>query len=168
MDIETLIANIAVVSIVIVPYFIFIYIGQKQYKDVGKRFQQEAQQQGLQIDEQERWNMNAMGIDFKQKKILLVVRRNENILAEVIPLDKIKESTVITCTHPVKTGKKVTPELDRIFLELTPFEGTDKILVSLFDSGYTFEQDYEMKHAEKWNTIINSTLAKPLTKGKAA
>lgn len=168
MDIESLIVNIAVVSIILVPYFVFIFTGHSQFNKVEKRFQQEVKKLGLHIDEYERWNMNVMGMDFNQKKILLVVRQNEQLLAEVISLQKIKESRVITYTHQVKRGNKVTPELDKIFLELTPFEGTDKILVSLFDSGYTFDQDFEMKHAEKWNTLVNSTLEKPLTTEKAA
>ncbi|PIX10605.1 MAG: hypothetical protein COZ75_00730 [Flavobacteriaceae bacterium CG_4_8_14_3_um_filter_34_10] len=168
MNIETLLVNIAVVSIILVPYIAFIYLGHTQFNEIEKKFQQEVKLLGLHIDEYERWNMNVMGIDFNQKKILLVVRQNEKLLAEVIPLKKIIKSSIVTCTHLVKTGNKETTELDKIFLELTPFEGTDKTMVSLFYSGYTFEQDYEMKHAEKWNTLINSILEKPKAKEKAA
>ncbi len=168
MDIETFFANLAVLSFVIVPYFAFIYIGHKQYNEVGKRFQQETKKHGLHIDEYERWNRNALGIDYKQQKLLLVVKRDEIMLAEVISLANIKECVVVPCTHPVKTGTKKTEELDKIFLELTPFEGTDRILVSLFDSEYTFEQDYEMKHAEKWNKLINSSLMAPAKRKRSA
>lgn len=168
MDIEMLIVNIAVLSLVIVPCFAIIYIGHKQYNKVGKQFQQEAKMHGLQIDEYDRWNQNAMGIDYKQQKILLVAKRDEQIVAEVFPLKNIKKSVLVPFTHSVKTANKPTTVLDKILLELTPFDGTDKIIINLFDSEYTFEQDYEMKHAEKWNKLINNVIVKPHVKQKAA
>lgn len=163
-----LIVNIAVLSLVIVPCAIILYIGHKQYNKVGKRFQQETKLHGLHIDEYDRWNQNAMGMDYKQQKILLVSNRNGQMYVGVIPLNNIKESVLTPCTHSVKTANKVTTVLDKIFLELTPFDGTDKIIINLFDSEYTFEQDYEMKHAEEWNKLINNAVVKPQVKQKAA
>ncbi len=163
-----LIVNIAVLSLVIVPCYIIVYIGHKQYNKIGKRFQEEVKIHSLQIDEYERWNRNALGIDFKQQKLLFVTIQNEALTVKMYPLENIKESKIIPYFHTVKTGGKVSQKMDKLFLELTPYDEIDKVLISLYDSNHTYEEEYEMKHAEKWNKLINNAVIKTQRKQKAA
>lgn len=168
MDIQSILVNLAVVSFILVPYFLLIHIGHNQHREVGKKFRHEAKKHGLNINEYDRWNNNALGMDFKQKKLLLVVRKDENIAVEIVPLNNIQSSTVKPFMHKAKGNDKSTEVLDKVYLELTPYDNSEKIMVCLFDAGYTFEQDFEIKHAEKWSKLINSLALAPVVKEKAA
>ncbi len=168
MDIQSILVNLAVVSFILVPYFLLIYLGQKQHREVGKIFRKEAKKLGLNIDEYDRWNNNALGIDFKQQKLLLAVRKDQDVVVETISLSNIKASTVKPVKHTAKGVDKPIEVLDKVYLELTPYDGTTPIMLCLFDAGYTFEQDYEIKHAEKWSKLINSRAMAPVVRNKAA
>lgn len=168
MDLQTIFINLAVVSVIIVPVMYLIHLGQKQHREVGKKFRQEAKKLGLNIDEFDRWNNVALGIDFKQQKLILAMRKEQEVVIETTPLNNIKSSTVKTVIHTSKGDGKPIEVLDKVYLELTPFDGTANILVCLFDTDYTFEQDYEIKHAEKWNKLINSRALEVVNRKKAA
>ncbi len=66
MDIAMFAVNVAVVSLVFVPYYLFIRLGQQEYRRINREFSGQVKQHNLRIDQMERWNLNALGIDFKQ------------------------------------------------------------------------------------------------------
>lgn len=160
--------NLAVVSIIFVPYFLLIYLGQHEYRKIINLFTKEAYINGLRIDVKDRWNLNAIGIDSTTQKLLFVQRRNEEFYVEVIHLASIAHCDISHHIKDIKLNGFKEPVLQRIELELVPLDGSDRITINLFDSGYTFDQDYEMKHAEKWRRIINSNISTNLSKRKVA
>lgn len=157
--------NLAVVSIVFVPYFLLIYIGQREYRKIDNLFKKEAKKNDLKIEVKDRWNLNAIGIDSRQQKLLFVQRRNEEFFVQLVNLSNIKESKIFQYSKSININGVNELVLQKIDLELVPFNSDEKTIISLFDSDLTFDQDFEMKHAEKWNRLINSTLSvNPITR----
>lgn len=164
MNIEMLAVHIAVISLIFVPCLILVYCGRVEYRKINDLFKKEARKNGLSIDVKDRWNLNAIGIDHRKQKLLFIQRRNDELFVELISLCSIKQSQIRHHSLNTKINGVEEILLQKIELELIPLDGTDVILVSLFDSDLTFDQDYEMKHAEKWNRIINSNLSlNPIT-----
>lgn len=159
MNIEMLAVNIAVISLIFVPYFILIYIGQLEYNKINKVFEEEANRRGLSIDTKDRWNLNAIGIDHKQQKLLFVQRRNEEFFVEVINLHSVRQCQISAHHHNSKINGVDELVLQKLDLELLALNSNDISIICLFNSELTFDQDYEMKHAENWNRIINSSLS---------
>lgn len=159
MDLKMIAVNIAVVSLVFIPYFLLIVIGQREYRKINKRFQQEVKKLNLKIDQKDRWNQNAIGIDSSQQKLVLVQRRQEEFFVQVVDLSSVKKCEIAQEIKQVQINEENQSVLEKIDLELLTSFGEGKITVNLFSSEYTFDQEFELKHAEKWKAIIDSVLS---------
>lgn len=162
------VTNLAVISLVFVPYFFILYMGHREDRKLLLLFRKEAKRNGLNIILKDRWNLNVIGIDQKQQKILFVQRRDEGYYIKVINLCSIKNCELFHDSKYFKINGGKELILQKIDLVLQPFNSDEKLVISLYDSDRTFEQDYELKHAEKWQRIINNNLSiNPITR-KAA
>lgn len=159
--------NVAVVSLIFVPYLFLIYLGQREYRKIDNIFKEEAIKLGLNIEVKDRWNQNAIGIDTKQRELLFVQKRNENYLVEHISLRSVAQCEIRHQVENLKNNGINEQVLQKVSLDFIHFDGS-AISVCLFDYEYTFEQDYEMKHAEQWKKTITDNLAPKLRKPLAA
>lgn len=159
MNLEMLVVNIAVVSIVFVPYLIFIIIGQKEARKLSSKFKEEAGRHNLKISERENWNQNILGLDVSKQKLLFVQRRNDEFLVELIDLSPVKLSRLAVDSKEAMVNEKKENVLQRIDLELINYNMQVKHMICLYDSELNFSQDFEMRRAEKWNKLINNCLS---------
>lgn len=151
--------NIAVVSLVFIPYFLLIMIRKKESRKIEKRYKQEVKNLNLEPDHKDRWNQNLIGIDSKEWKLIFVQRRQKEIFVQVIDLLSIKKCEISQRAKLIFANGVNGSVLENIDLELTPHYGGDKILVNIFSSENTFDQKHELVHAENWKKIIESSLS---------
>lgn len=162
------IVDLVVTGLVLIPYFLLIYIGKKQSLEIDKTFQHEIIKNKLNIDVSDRWNQNAIGIDYQKQKLLFVQRRNDFISIELLDLSTVTTTNIVPFYNRVKINKVIENQLDKLHLELTHSYGNTLSHLLLFDSDFTYGQFYEMKYAEKWNSIIYKAIRIVPTERKIA
>lgn len=150
--------NIAVVSFVFIPYMILVMLGNRDYKKIDQNFHEEVRKNNLKIDFRDRWNLNAIGLDSHQEKLLLVQRRDHDFFIDLLDLKNFKTSSLLIQRKMIKINGQEELLLQKIDLELLHLNGEEKVLLSFFDHDFHYDQDYEIKHAEKWRDLINSLL----------
>lgn len=159
MDIAMFAVNVAVVSLVFVPYYIFIRLGQQEYRKINKEFNVQKKRHNLKIDHMERWNLNAIGIDFTQQKLLFVQRRNEEIFAQVYDLSSIKMCQETSRHLSLRVDDVLQNILQTVDLELVHYNGEEKTVISLYNSDLTYNEDFELKHVQKWTELITRCIS---------
>lgn len=108
-----------------------------------------------------------MGLDKKSAKILFVQQKKSGILSEIIALKEVRASEVFKDVQTIKIDQRTEDILQKLELRLKLHNGSEQIL-GLYDCKESYAQDYELKHAEKWNAIINSLVAFRPTLNSAA
>ncbi len=168
MNLEIIAVNLAVVSIIFIPLFLLIYLGQSEYRKVDKQFKTEAKKFGLNITLKDRWNQNSIGIDIHQQKLLFVQKRNHECFVDLIDLNSITRCDFTQESDLIKINGEKEQVLQKIILELFNAQGVKKFSINLFDSENTIDQEYEVKHAEDWKQIINKNLTPSFNRSMVA
>lgn len=168
MNTELIIISLALVMLVLLPFFLFPYIQLRDNNKLQKRFNKEAENLDLNIELKESWNLKVIGIDSVQKRLLLVQRIDNRFLVKCIDLGIVNQShVVITHFEKIVEGKKETV-LEKVELEFSFIYGEEKKLVNLYDYDLNYTQDLEITHAENWNTNIKKLIiARPYLKRTA-
>lgn len=159
MKIDIMIVSVILVLLVILPFFLLPLIQMRGNKKLQKKFLEEALKLNLNIDLKESWNLNVIGIDSVQKKLLLVQQQRDLYVSECIDLSSMQSSRVIIATSQVKRNRKPEEVLQRTDIEFSPNYGEEKKLLNLFNHDLNFVQDLEVKHAEKWNSLVQKYLS---------
>jgi hypothetical protein len=167
MKLDIIIVDLALVAAVFVPYLLFIWVGNREVKKLKNKFSEEAKKHQLSFDEKTSWNNNIMGLDKKSAKILFVQQKKSGILSEIIALKEVRASEVFKDVQTIKIDQRTEDILQKLELRLKLHNGSEQIL-GLYDCKESYAQDYELKHAEKWNAIINSLVAFRPTLNSAA
>lgn len=158
MKLDIIVVEVILVALVLAPYVVFTWAGYKKSRQLKRKFSEEAKKYNFQPNEIGTWNRNMAGLDSLSRSFLLVQDYLEEI--EVIYLDfkMFRKCSIIKSYETIKIREKEEEVLQNIYLELLSHSGEFKI-VNLYDSNRTYEQDYEVKNAEKWNLLINSCLS---------
>lgn len=157
MKLDILIVDFALVAAVFVPYFLFILIGQREERKLKNKFSEEAKKHQLFFDEKESWNNNIVGLDRRNAMILFVQKRKTGVIAEIISIREVRACEISKEVQTVKIEQRAEDILQRLDLKLALQDGNEKY-VNLYNCKEIFTQDYEMRHAEKWNQLINSLI----------
>lgn len=160
MKTEILIVDLVVTGMVFIPYFLFIFIAKQHYRQIDKMFRTEAENYNLTINVKDRWNQNAIGIDYQKNKLLFVQGRNEEMEVELIDLSVITATRILPVFKKVKKNHKLEDQLESITLEFSLLTSASPIYLQLFDYQFIDSEFYEMQYAEKWNKIISSVIVK--------
>ncbi|MFD2516640.1 hypothetical protein [Salinimicrobium flavum] len=158
MKLDILIVDFALLVLVFIPYVLFIFIGSREVRKLKNKFKEEALHHQLIIDEKDSWNSNIIGVDTKKAIILLVQNRKTEVHAEFIKLKEVKNCEILREVQTLKIDKRTEEILQRIDLRLTCRNDSIRI-VNLYNCEENYAQEYELKHAEKWNNKINSMIS---------
>lgn len=158
MKLDILIVDFALLVLVFIPYVLFIFIGSREVRKLKNKFNEEALHHQLIIDEKDSWNSNIIGVDTKKATILLVQNRKTEVHAEFIKLKEVKNCEILREVQTLKIDKRTEEILQRIDLRLTCHNDSIRI-VNLYNCEEKYAQEYELKHAEKWNNKINSMIS---------
>lgn len=168
MNIELIVISVILVALVFLPFILIPLVQNRGNNNLKKKFKDEADRLGLNIDIKELWNCNFIGIDSAQKKLLFVQKIDEAYVLENIDLSTVSQSRVIVAEIEKKVDKKEITELQRVDLEFTISATQQKKLINLYDSDINFIQDLEVKHAENWNNQISQFInSRPVLKKTA-
>lgn len=145
----------------ILPYLWFIFLGKTNTKKTAKLFKDAIKKENLSFSVKEQWHSNLIGID-KSGSFLLFLKLNspaEDFL-------KIDLSEVQSCQINVKSRefikeKKRETVLQSLDLELTFLTERDPILLNFYDNNIDFQENFELKRAEKWKVLIEQITSKP-------
>lgn len=158
MKLDILLVDFGLVAAVFVPYLLFILLGQKEERALKNKFSEEVKNNQLQLDEKDSWNNNILGLDRAKGKILFVQKRKSGVAVEIIDLKEVRTCEIYREIQTVKIEDRTEEILQKLGLNLKLYSGTQKML-SLYNCEDTYSQDYELKHAEKWNRTINALIA---------
>ncbi|WP_156879191.1 hypothetical protein [Salinimicrobium xinjiangense] len=158
MKLDILIIDIALVALIVIPYILFILIGRREHNNLKNKFLNEAKYHQLRCEEVDTWNKNMMGLDKVRQKILLVQRRQTEFVTVLIELTEVKSCQILREVQTLKIDKRTEDILQRIHLQLILFNGSEKS-VSLYNCDDTYYQEYELLHAERWNSSINALIS---------
>lgn len=158
MKIDIIFVHFALVLSLIVPFIIFALYAAQERKDLKKRFVEEAKLLNLNLNQKDLWNLNFIGLDIHQQRVLLVQKREELFFTYLVDLKTVLSCTVLYEWGHLKVNKEKEEVLKRVDLELFLQNGTKQI-INLYDYEISYVQDYELKHAEKWKSIINASLS---------
>lgn len=168
MKIDMNIISVMLIIISIFPYFLLPYLQYRLDKRLKVKFQQEIKNHRLNLDMEDSWNLNIIGADFKQNRLLFVQRTDETFCVEIMDLSKVRDCTIRPEFFKYISRNKEENILQRVNLEFSLKYEDKKIVWNLYDCDVNYSQDLEMKHAEKWCSIIREQLtAKPILKHTA-
>lgn len=157
MKIDMLFMDLLMVGLVFIPYAVLILVGNRDQKQLKKKFLREASQLGFKADELDRWNQNIVGWDKSKQMLLIVQKTAEAYAVKTVDLKNVKESRLLLENVNQKIGGKTESLLHQVCLELKlKSGGTDSI--RFYDADTCFAQDYEVKNAEKWNAVVKNNL----------
>lgn len=158
MKIDMIAISLIMVVCVFLPFFLFPIIGMLGKTKLVKQFEFQATKRGLHIAHSEHWNLNHLGIDKNQNKLLFVQQRDRDFLVEDIDLHLVASCHLLPETQQVKNNGRLEERLQRIDLEFYMKQDGSRRLLSLYDYEHNYAQDLEMKHAENWHKIIQQQL----------
>jgi hypothetical protein len=129
----------------------------------------EAAKHSLTLTEKENWADCFIGIDPIENAVLFIKTSLDANHATVIQLADVKHCNVIKKIKPIKNKGKTENLLDRVALEFIYF-GNNKLNTTLefYHSDGDYREDFEMKRAEKWHTLVNKQLAALRSPAKVA
>lgn len=159
MKIDLIVISVILVTLVFLPFILFPYLQNSGNKKLNRKFREEAAKFNLNIDLQEKWNLNYIGIDSVQKKLLLVQRVDEQFKTEFVDLTKVKDSKVNVTHFQGENHGKIETKLQRVELEFSFHYTPGKQFVNLYDYDLNDNQDLEVKHAETWNKNIRNYIS---------
>lgn len=157
MKLDILIVDFILVAAVALPYLLFILLGQKEGVKLKNKFLEEAQKYELSFSEKDNWNNNIIGLDKEKAKILLLQKRKAGIVTEIIDLKQVRACSILEDVQTVKVNKRMENILQKIDLQLNLHDGSFQV-INLYNCEETYSQEYELKHAERWNQTINASL----------
>ncbi|MFV8225084.1 hypothetical protein [Christiangramia aquimixticola] len=156
MKIDTYFVNAVIVLLVVVPYVLFIIMANQKTSSLKKQFKHLVRVNNLNLDWENRWNKNIVGIDFKTKQ-MLIVQQNDTEVVHRINLRGIAKSNICCNSKFINNRGQKKEVLKEIILRLESYndEITD---IVLFDDNLSYTYDHELSNANKLNRVIHSLL----------
>lgn len=167
MKLDIIIVDLVLVAAVFLPYFLFVLIGRKEQNKLKSKFFEETENYQLHFNEVDKWNNNLLGLDKEKSMILLVQKRKTDFSTILVDLKPVRSCEVFQEVGSSRRNKRVENVLQSVCLKLNLYGGTTQI-VNLYNCDETYCEDYELKHAEKWQRVINEIVAMRPTINSAA
>lgn len=168
MKIDFIITSSILVLISFLPFILFPILANKEKKSFKNRFKEEALKLGLNISYELHWNTNIAGIDILKRQFLLVQKPDMDFAIINVDLNKVNDIKILTQTVRVKQQRLLVDILSRIELEFYTDNNLAPIIVTLFDHDLNYNQDFELKNAQKLVAELKKYLsAQPVLKRTA-
>ncbi|WP_266203384.1 hypothetical protein [Pontibacter kalidii] len=157
MDLTTIVIGCLALAVFIVP---IMYLQRKQKEKTGKasaEFLAMGEQQQVRLAKYELWNDRyGIGLDEEQKKLFYLRKDDAQEQKLLLNLADFKKSSVSSASRDVN-GTKV---FDLIELRLTSRNAKhSELRLEVYDKEVSIMLSGELQLAEKWNTLINASIA---------
>lgn len=156
MKISTTLVTTVITLLGVLPFFWFMYIGKNATLKHKKVLSGIIESENLTLNQKEQWNNNLIGID-KAKKVLMFVKlaTSENLITK-IDLHDVKSCHINKITRDFKKDKKTESELQMLNLELTFVSRKPDVTLNFYDIKDNFSEEFEMKRAGTWESLIKT------------
>lgn len=168
MKISLTLVTIIITLLSVLPFFWFMYLGKNTERKHKKRLEELIKGENLILNQKEYWNNNLIGID-ETKKVLLFVKvvGSENLITK-IDLHDVKSCNINKITRDFKKDKKTESELQMLNLDVTFASRKPDITLTFYDIKDDFAEEFEMKRAGTWETMIKKHIHKQAMNVSAA
>jgi site-specific DNA-adenine methylase len=153
---------------VVLPYLWFILAGKNDNKKNEKLFKDVIKGENVSFNTIEQWNNNLIGIDESKNILMFIKLINQEASSLKIDLNQLKSCQINRKTRDYKKEKKMETELQSLDLELTFLFKSEIITLHFYNTNDEFSEDFELKRAEKWQTLIQQSILKSYSDKKAA
>lgn len=158
MKLDIIIVNLAIVALVVVPYMLFIILGWGEARKFKNKFREETTRHLGKADEVHSWNRIMTGLDKNLQKLVLVQAIDQGFRVEVIDLKVMRSCEIKTEYSTGVIDRVPSTILKRIDLEFSNISG-EKFYLNLFDQNTTYQQDFELRNANKLFASVNGCLS---------
>lgn len=152
----------------VLPFLWFMIIGKNNTKKKEHLFIDAIKGENLKFNIKEQWNNNFIGLDESQNVLMFIKLINQEASYLKIDLKQLKSCQINRKTREVKKEKKMESELQSLDLELAFVLKSDPITLNFYDINDEFSEDFELKRAEKWQTLIQQGILNSNSNKKAA
>jgi hypothetical protein len=160
MDTTEIITGIALIGIIIIPFFLHHLKKKKKEAKFLNDLLSLAKNEDSIISQKDFWReCYAIGIDENSKKLLYINKIKDKEQKTAIDLSEVERCSIVNASRSVKIPKGNLTVLDRIDLVFT-FNRADlsEKTLEFYDSTTFMTPDGEIPLVEKWMAIINSNL----------
>lgn len=163
---EFFLTGLTILTLVFIPYYIFLNNGNSIKKKVNQLIQKEIDSSGLNFTDSEYWAHSFIGIDRASKKLLFVRVNGDHSDVVTIDLSKIKHIKIDKKIE-VDKDNKTNWALNRLDL-LVSLSPNGEVIIPFFDADVYYKENNENSRAEDWVKKINSCRIFPGANQKAA
>ncbi len=159
MKLSVFIIDLILILSIFVPYYLFIRAGRKGKKIRNKIIDKITRNKGIHPNMHEQWGNYYIGIDSLENSLIHIQFVNQGAIEILIPLNKVRDCSLIQEYKSVRNGKGKQDVLDFLAIEFRySHPGTAAAQVIFYDSSTMAGEDYEMHRAQKWLGVIKEHL----------
>lgn len=159
MKLSVIIIDLILILSISLPYYLFIHAGRRGRQGRKKIINKIIQTQGILPNIQEQWGNSYIGIDSLENSLIHIQFLNQEAVAKLIHLDKVRDCILIQESKSIRKGKGKEDVLVLLAIELHyRHPKTPATRVVFYDSASMTGEDFEMQRAEKWLGFIKEHL----------
>ena len=141
----------------VLPFAWFMLIGKNNARKKEKLFKDAVKNDDLHFTTKEQWNNNFIGIDESKNILVFIKLINQETSILKIDLKRLKSCQINKKTRDFKREHRMETELQALDLELSFLLKNEITTLNFYDINDQLSEDFEMKRAEKWQTIIQQS-----------
>lgn len=142
------------------PFVILNKSGKGDLKIMSKKIKDLVDGTNLKFDVKENWANSFIGIDTRNNTLVFSKVFDGAVAVDSIDLNDIRKSGIVKKTHIAKSKNKKETVLESLDLEIWFLdEKKENKILGFYDMDSIYVEDYEVRRAEKWNTLINDALS---------
>lgn len=162
-----LLVAITLVAIIIVPLFLLNGAGTKDKRNRKKMTKASLDKHQLNIGVHEFWGNSYIGIDADNKKLIFLKFEKEHNVEEVIDLTTVKTCKAETVNRQSGSKTEYMSNLLKVNLVFS-FAVKEAINLNLYNYESIYNEDFELKRAERWKKAIDEQIPLPVQHRKVA
>ncbi|APG60642.1 hypothetical protein [Christiangramia salexigens] len=159
MKLNMIAVSITVLLSVLIPYLLLLYYGKYDSRKLKKTFKLEARINALTFSKKEHWDLNYLGLDSIQEKLLFIQMIDKKPIVKLLDFKNLK--SVDLETIEMKTPGKHS----RVFLEEVnihfKYRNEPDLMIQLFNRSRDYFESNEVQRAQSWvnefKILLNNT-----------
>ena len=155
MDLPSLYIGIAIIALILLPFFFVSRKQKKQEKLVLKQFIEHGFKYGIELTETEQWSDRILGVDTLKRKIIFRHYTHEEMNETLVDLNKHSQAIL---EKSMLGNEDTSTAFDTILVRLKSKTGREDEIISFFKSETDSIMYFELQLAEKWVKLINELL----------
>ena len=158
MKISMSVITVITLLFCLIPYIWFILAEINTNKKAEKQFKEALNRKNVFLSIQEQWKNNIIGFDASKNFLVFLTINSYETSFLTIELSALKSCQIIQQTRNFMKDKKNEIELQSLHLELTFLTEREPVFLNFYDCNVEYHEYYELRRAEKWQTLIEQSM----------